>query len=197
MLGGWCQTALRVWEKRRKAIAQSKPIMGSRLDVQPRRSFRENIMEPTTIRHATMADIEVLAEHHRAMAIETENKTLDAHTTLRGTRAVLEDATKGFYLIAERAGAVVGQLLITFEWSDWRSGTFWWIQSVYVAKAARRTGVYRTLHAYVLAEARRAKNVCGVRLYVDKDNHRAQSTYRTMGMQPTHYDMYEVVTGKS
>lgn len=149
-------------------------------------------MEPTLIRQATLADIDALAENHRAMAFETENKTLDADTTLRGTRAVLEDASKGFYLIAERSGEMVGQLLITFEWSDWRSGTFWWIQSVYVLPLARRTGVYRALHDHVLMEAQKAKDVCGVRLYVEKSNDRAQSTYRAMGMQPAHYDIYEV-----
>jgi ribosomal protein S18 acetylase RimI-like enzyme len=152
----------------------------------------KDLMNTTILRLATMADIDALAQNHRAMALETENKTLDTLVTLRGTRAVLDDSSKGFYLIAERAGEMVGQLLITFEWSDWRSGVFWWIQSVYVVPHARRTGVYRALHDYVLTEARKAKDVCGVRLYVDKDNRQAQSTYRAMGMQPAHYDIYEV-----
>ncbi|HRI63469.1 MAG TPA: GNAT family N-acetyltransferase [Polyangium sp.] len=146
----------------------------------------------THIRLATSSDIEALARNHRSMAFETENKTLDRETTLRGTRAVLDDPGKGFYLIAERAGQMVGQLLVTFEWSDWRDGTFWWIQSVYVLPHARRTGVYRALHDYVLAKARRSKDICGVRLYVDKDNGHAQATYRAMGMLPAHYDIYEV-----
>jgi ribosomal protein S18 acetylase RimI-like enzyme len=145
-----------------------------------------------SIRHASPSDVHALAQNHRAMAFETENKTLDVDTTLRGTRAVLEDIGKGFYLIAERDGLMVGQLLVTFEWSDWRSGTFWWIQSVYVVPDARRTGVYRALHDNVLAAARNAKDICGVRLYVDKDNRHAQATYRAMGMQPAHYDIYEV-----
>ena len=149
-------------------------------------------MSPTHIRLANSSDIEALAQNHRAMAFETENKRLDEEITLRGTRAVLDDPGKGFYLIAERADHMVGQLLVTFEWSDWRSGTFWWIQSVYVLPHARRTGVYRALHDYVLTEARRSKDICGVRLYVDKDNQHAQATYRAMGMQPAHYDIYEV-----
>ena len=144
------------------------------------------------IRHALASDIDVLASNHRAMALETENKSLDVDTTIRGTRAVLEDPGKGFYLIAERQERMVGQLLVTFEWSDWRAGNFWWIQSVYVIPEARRTGVYRALHDRVLATAREAKDVCGVRLYVDKDNKHAQATYRAMGMQIAHYDIYEV-----
>jgi len=149
-------------------------------------------MVSTLIRPAKPSDIEALAQNHRAMAFETENKTLDVDTTLRGTRAILDDPAKGFYLIAERAEHMVGQLLVTFEWSDWRSGNFWWIQSVYVLPDARRTGVYRALHDHVLTSAKNAQNVCGVRLYVDKDNRQAQSTYRAMGMQAAHYDIYEV-----
>lgn len=144
------------------------------------------------IRLGTTNDVGALAQNHREMALETENKTLDADTTHRGTQAVVDDPTKGFYLIAERNGVMVGQLLVTFEWSDWRSGVFWWIQSVYVLPNARRAGVYRTLHAHVLEAAKNAPNVCGVRLYVDKDNAHAQATYRAMGMQAAHYDMYEV-----
>jgi len=126
------------------------------------------------------------------MAWETEGKGLDPETTWLGTKAVLEDAAKGFYLIAEREGLFVGQLLVTFEWSDWRNGTFWWIQSVYVVPEARRTGVYRALHAFVLEKARAEKNVCGVRLYVEKQNERAQATYHAMGMSDAHYDIYEI-----
>lgn len=144
------------------------------------------------IRLGTTNDVGALAQNHREMALETENKRLDGDTTLRGTQAVVDDPNKGFYLIAERNGVMLGQLLVTFEWSDWRSGVFWWIQSVYVLPNARRAGVYRTLHAHVLEAAKNAPNVCGVRLYVDKDNAHAQATYRAMGMQAAHYDMYEV-----
>lgn len=149
-------------------------------------------MHRILIRPATASDVPALAHNHRAMALETENKTLDTEATLLGTRAVIEDPGKGFYLIAERDGEMVGQLQITFEWSDWRNGNFWWIQSVYVAPNARRAGVYRVLHDHVLNEARAAGNVCGVRLYVDKDNKNAQATYRAMGMSPAHYDIYEI-----
>lgn len=149
-------------------------------------------MNSTFIRPAVSSDIESLAQNHCAMALETENKSLQPQATLDGTRAVLDDPSKGFYLIAERSGQMVGQLQITFEWSDWRNGVFWWIQSVYVMPNARRTGVYRALYDFVLAEAKKAKNVCGVRLYVDKDNRNAQTTYQALGMQKAHYDMYEI-----
>jgi len=149
-------------------------------------------VQSVEIRAARAEDVEALAQNHRTMAMETEAKALDPETTIRGTRAVLEDPSKGFYLIAEREGAMVGQLLVTFEWSDWRSGTFWWIQSVYVEPNARRSGVYRALHDHVVSKARAAPGVAGVRLYVDKDNHRAQSTYAALGMTHAHYDIYEI-----
>lgn len=155
-------------------------------------SWPEMSTESMTIRLAHAGDIETLAANHRAMAWETENKSLDVDTTLRGTRAVIEDKTKGFYLIAERSGRTVGQLLITYEWSDWRNGTFWWIQSVYVEPHARRRGVYKALHDHVLSAAKTAGDVCGVRLYVDKTNHHAQKTYQAMDMQLAHYDLYEI-----
>lgn len=149
-------------------------------------------MDTIKIRLAQARDIETLAANHRAMAQETENKSLDVMTTLQGTRAVIEDKAKGFYLIAEISGKPAGQLLITYEWSDWRNGTFWWIQSVYVAPHARRKGVYKALHDYVLSAAKSAGDVCGVRLYVDKTNHHAQATYQAMHMQLAHYDLYEI-----
>jgi len=149
-------------------------------------------MSAIQVRPARAEDLEILAANHRAMALETEGKSLDEDKTHGGTRAVLEDASKGFYLVAEREGRPVGQLLVTYEWSDWRNGTFWWIQSVYVSPEARRAGVYRALHDHVLAEARARKDVCGVRLYVDKENSKAQATYKAMGMALAHYDLYEI-----
>jgi ribosomal protein S18 acetylase RimI-like enzyme len=149
-------------------------------------------MSPVVIRRATLADAPRLASHNRAMALETESKTLDPETVERGTRAVLEDASKGFYLVAERDGVTVGQLLVTYEWSDWRNGTFHWIQSVYVVPEARRTGVYRALYDHVLTSARADGGVAGIRLYAERRNVRAQATYEALGMQQAHYVMYEV-----
>lgn len=125
------------------------------------------------------------------MAWETEAKRLGAETLRRGVRAVLEDPAKGFYLVAVTdVGRVVGQLMVTFEWSDWRDGTIFWVQSVYVTPEARRSGVYTALHAAVLSHAR-AHGGVAVRLYVEKHNGVAQETYRRVGMKPAIYDLME------
>lgn len=144
-----------------------------------------------SIRQATQADALTIADHNTAMAREIEEIELDRERLLRGVRAVVNDAAKGFYVVAEADGRVVGQLMITFEWSDWRNGTFWWIQSVYVDPGARGLGVYTKLHEWVSAQAEAQQDVCGIRLYVDKSNHNAQRTYRRLGMTPAVYDMYE------
>ncbi|MEI2726245.1 MAG: GNAT family N-acetyltransferase [Verrucomicrobiota bacterium] len=106
-------------------------------------------------------------------------------------RALLKDATKGIYFVAEADGAVIGQLLITYEWSDWRNGYFWWIQSVYVAAKFRSEGVFRTLFGHVQKLAKSRRNVCGLRLYVEKNNRRARQAYDRLGMKHTHYEIYE------
>ena len=126
------------------------------------------------------------------MAKETEGKELDINLLRPGVEAVLTRNDLGFYLIAERMGRPVGQLLITYEWSDWRNAYFWWIQSVYVSPENRRMGVYKALHIYAAVEARRQGNVCGMRLYVDKDNTVAQGVYEGLRMHQNHYDMYEI-----
>ena len=143
------------------------------------------------IRPAAPPDLDVLFEFNAAMAQETEGKRLDPARLRAGLSAVLADPARGRYRVAEQDGRVVGALLITREWSDWRNGWFHWIQSVYVRPEARGRGVYRALHESVLAEARRDPQVCGVRLYVDQDNLAAQATYAAVGMQRTHYVFYE------
>ena len=148
-------------------------------------------MNKVSIRTATVADIETVATNNAAMAAETEGRRLDPETLRTGVRRVLADPTRGVYYLAELDGSVVGQLLITREWSDWRDGWFWWIQSVFVAPEARRTGVYRVLHEHVVAEARRAGDVCGIRLYTERANTRAQQVYEQMGMTRSAYVMYE------
>lgn len=142
------------------------------------------------IRAAQPSDVADLVAWNQAMALETEHKMLDLATLERGVRAVFERAQRGFYLIAERDGVAVGSLLVTYEWSDWRSGDFWWIQSVYVTPSARRSGVFRALHGAVETRAAEASAV-GLRLYVETENHRAQKTYAELGMQRCHYWMYE------
>lgn len=143
---------------------------------------------PIVIRAAEVADVPFLVECNVAMALETEHKMLDRDVLTRGTQAVFDDSSRGFYLVAECDGRPAGCLLITREWSDWRNGDWWWFQSVYVTKAARRAGVFRALYAEVERRARAAGAV-GLRLYVERDNERAQQTYLSLGMEKEPYKM--------
>ncbi len=143
------------------------------------------------IRKARVADAAIIAAFNRNLAWETEKLRLNSAIVGRGVRALLKDAAKGTYFVAERGGVIVGQLLITCEWSDWRNGHFWWIQSVYVAAESRQGGVFRALFSHVEKLARSRRDVCGLRLYVEKDNHRAHTTYERLGMKHTHYEIYE------
>ena len=136
--------------------------------------------------------IDNIIDFNIAMALETEGKDLDPETVREGVLAVCNRDDLGFYVIAECSGRSIGQLLITYEWSDWRNALFWWIQSVYVRPEYRRQGVYKALHYYVSECARQQDEVCGLRLYVDKDNRIAQGVYSGLQMRPTHYDMYEI-----
>ena len=144
------------------------------------------------VREATMPDAEAIVGFQSAMALETEGKTLDVDTLRMGVRSVIEDPSKGYYLIAEIDGEPVGGLMVTYEWSDWRSMTFLWIQSVFVDSDWRRRGVYRAMHNHVVQTAEQDPGLCGVRLYVDRDNHGAQRKYESLGMSQSHYDMYEI-----
>lgn len=144
------------------------------------------------IRSATLADHEAIVDFNQAMAMETEGKELKSEVISAGVRRVLETADRGFYLIAEDKEGIVGSLMVTFEWSDWRNGFFWWIQSVYVVPRARRTGVYAAMYQKVKALSLESKeNVCGYRLYVEKENLIAQKTYQKLGMHECEYFMYE------
>ncbi|HEX7221491.1 MAG TPA: N-acetyltransferase [Burkholderiales bacterium] len=143
------------------------------------------------VRQAAAADAPVLIEFNCAMALETERKELLPEVIGAGVRALLANPAAGFYVVAESGQRVAGALLITKEWSDWRNGSFWWIQSVYVRPEFRRQGVYRTLYRHVQSMAAKDPGVCGFRLYVERENARAQSTYTSLGMQETHYRVFE------
>ncbi len=147
------------------------------------------------IRRASAADISRIVAFQLSMAHETESKVLDSHVVEEGVRVLLRKPDKGQYFLAEYESRVVGSLLITYEWSDWRNANFWWIQSVYVEPASRRQGVYSAMHNHVLDFAKSDSGVCGVRLYVDRENRIAQSTYNRLGMSKSRYDMYEVAFG--
>jgi GNAT superfamily N-acetyltransferase len=146
------------------------------------------------IRPATPADVDVLVRFSAAMARETEGRRLDAKRLREGTQAVLNSPARGFYVVAEvtdRSPRVVGQLLVTFEWSDWRNAAFWWIQSVYVDPAWRRRGVYRTMHRAILEQAKSRGDVCGVRLYVERENKTAKTVYGKVGLETSSYHVFE------
>ncbi len=144
-----------------------------------------------TIRKATVEDRDIIVDNNMAMALETENKTLDQDIVRQGVTTVLSDSNKGMYYLAEIDGEIAGQLMITKEWSDWRNQEFWWIQSVYVPPKFRRKGVYSTLHRQVREWAEKSDSVCGLRLYVDRNNVAAQHTYESLGMTHAHYELYE------
>ncbi len=146
---------------------------------------------PVHVRPAGPDDRDVLVDFNAALAAETEDKQLDRERLSVGVAALLADPAKGRYLVAEEDGRVLGALAITTEWSDWRDGWFWWIQSVYVHAEARGRGVYRLLHEEVLRQARVREDVCGVRLYVEEDNTAARRTYERRGMHETSYRLYE------
>ena len=145
-----------------------------------------------SVRRAEPRDADHIVRFQQSMAMETEGKTLDESLIGAGVEAVFSDSEKGFYLVAEVSGEVVGSLLITYEWSDWRNATFWWIQSVFVDAEHRRRGVYTAMHDYVMREAESSEDICGVRLYVERSNHIAQQTYKSLGMDHSHYDLYEI-----
>lgn len=144
-----------------------------------------------TIRTARVSDAAVVARFNREMALETEARELSPPRVLRGVKALLADAAKGSYYLAESAGEVIGQLLITYEWSDWRNGNFWWIQSVYVVPEWRGRGVFKSLHAHIERLARKRRDVCGLRLYVDAHNTKAKEVYARLGLNATHYELWE------
>jgi ribosomal protein S18 acetylase RimI-like enzyme len=144
------------------------------------------------IRRAHAADADVIAGFNIAMAQETEDKQLLPEVVGRGVRRLIAEPALGFYLVAEaNAGEVVATLMVTTEWSDWRNGRFWWLQSVYVRPAWRRRGVFRAMYSYVTAAAALEPDVCGFRLYVEHENRNAQATYRSLGMRDTDYLMLE------
>ena len=140
---------------------------------------------------AEKCDLASLVKFNQLMAWETEQKTLDKIVLCKGVAALVADHNKGFYLVAEQDNNVVGSLMVTTEWSDWRNGVFWWVQSVYISPDFRRQGVYAQLYAEVKILAEQQQNVCGFRLYVEKENLIAQKTYESLGMEKSHYLMYE------
>ena len=147
----------------------------------------------TQIRNARPDDATVIADFNARMCEETEHRQLDAKVLGRGVARLLADATLGRYWIAERDGQVIGQIMVTYEWSDWRNGTIWWIQSVYVHPDARRQGIFSMLYRHVEALATQDSEVCGLRLYHERDNRNARATYEALGMSDPGYRVMETI----
>jgi GNAT superfamily N-acetyltransferase len=146
---------------------------------------------PPTIRRAVPTDAPIVVEYNRRLALETEGKSLDLAVLAAGVAGGLADEKKARYFVAENEGRVVGQLMLTLEWSDWRNGWVWWIQSVYVHPDARRRGVFRALYEHVHQAASADPHVVGIRLYMERENLVAQQTYLSLGMELSSYVVLE------
>jgi GNAT superfamily N-acetyltransferase len=143
------------------------------------------------IRPAVPGDAEAIVDFQIRMALETEELELEPEVVDRGVRAVLDDSTKGRYWVADSGGHLVGSLLTTYEWSDWRDGTVLWVQSVYVIPALRGRGIYRRLYEHLRDRVLASPDLRGIRLYVDRRNLAAQRVYERLGMSREHYEMFE------
>ncbi len=148
-------------------------------------------MSEILYRNATPAEADTIVGFQVAMALETEDLILDAEICARGVAAVFANAALGQYFVAEQAGKIIASLMITYEWSDWRNGLVWWIQSVYVTPEARQQGIYAGLYDHVKTIVKADKNLRGIRLYVDERNQRAQQVYAKLGMNGEHYRVFE------
>lgn len=147
------------------------------------------------IRNATPADGEIIARFNSPIAAETEGRLLDPDIVGPGVARLLSDPSKGRYWVAQRNGTIIGQIMVTYEWSDWRNATIWWIQSVYIHPDSRRQGVFSALYRHVEALANTEVDVCGLRLYVVHSTQRAQKTYAALGMANPGYQVMQAILG--
>jgi ribosomal protein S18 acetylase RimI-like enzyme len=148
-----------------------------------------------TIRPSTSNDINTLASFQLQLADESENIKLNKAIVTAGLKALFDDRSKGTYYVAENGGIVCGCFLITYEWSDWRNGMIWWLQSVYVAASHRRQGIFKKMYDHIIETISGDPKIIGLRLYVDKSNARAQNVYKSMGMNGDHYTVFEWMKG--
>ena len=161
-----------------KALLPGESVLSSRIE--------------TKVRQARFSDVPFIVNANVCLALETEGKRLGLDRVTAGVKALLGDEGKGTYFIAEVDGEVAGQLLITREWSDWRNGHFWWIQSVYVVEQLRGAGVFRALFHHVRTLAKVQPDVCGIRLYMEAHNARARQAYERLGLKQTGYQVFEM-----
>jgi len=142
-------------------------------------------------RQAGAADVETIASFQCALAAESENLTLDPSTVRKGVRAVVDNPNKGLYWLAEVDGQTVACTMTLYEWSDWRNAAVWWIHSLYVLPEFRRRGVLKALYGHLRSLVKADESLCGLRLYVEKDNRTAMAAYEALGMDGQHYKLYE------
>ena len=145
-----------------------------------------------SIRQATADDIDIVVDYNARIATETEQTVLDRKRLRDGVTAILNDDRRGLYFLAEVGGRPVGQISVTYEWSDWRNANFWWLQSVYVEAEHRGRGIFTRLFNHVVEESKVNSKVCGLRLYVDRENGPAHAVYARLGFEPARYDMMEL-----
>jgi GNAT superfamily N-acetyltransferase len=150
----------------------------------------------TSVRRAEPADARIIADFNLRLAAETEGLCLEPARVHAGVAALLRDPAKGTYFVAEAKGAIIGQAMITTEWSDWRNANIWWLQSVYVRPESRRRGVFRALFNHLRRLARARRDVCCLRLYMQADNAPARRTYERLGLKPTGYEVLELELGR-
>lgn len=143
------------------------------------------------IRKANPSEIDSIVTFQQKMAMETESLELDTAILTKGVQAVFDDSSKGIYYVAIEDKKTIASLLITYEWSDWRNGQVYWIQSVYVLPEHRGKGVYKQMYLHLKEEVEKSLNIRGLRLYVEKDNQIAQKVYAKLGMDGEHYKMFE------
>ena len=144
------------------------------------------------IRQATATDASRIASFNVALARETEQRTLNRRIVGIGVRTLLAEPSHGFYIVADNGEKIVGMVMVTFEWSDWLNRQWWWLQSVYVDPAMRKRGVFTKIYNYIGEMGERQGNVCGIRLYVEKENRHAQRTYRSLGLNANSYRLMEI-----
>lgn len=143
------------------------------------------------IRKARLDDLETIVKFNSNLAFETEGKKLNEYILTKGVKSLIDDDSKGQYYVYTVDGKVVGQIMHTYEWSDWRNGVFLWVQSVYVENEYRRKGIFKELYSYIKSICDNDENICGIRLYVEKENIQAKATYKSLDMYECNYHMYE------
>lgn len=145
------------------------------------------------IRQADADDVTIIADFNIALCRETEGRELDPVTVTEGVRRFVSEPARGRYFVAVIDGEVVGQTAHTFEWSDWRNGEIWWIQSVFVHPRHRSHGVFRSLFRYIKQLGEADADCCGIRLYMERENDSARQSYLRLGFTETGYEVFELL----